>query len=173
MLSQHVQCLAELRTCSIHAEGPAACAWTPPCSGYGSSGDSPWRVAEGGGTWQLGPQASELDPCSPQGPGSWSMEARRGMSTASCAVAVSSHWAPGPLCPTRVLTTACPAMRTSSLLAAPAAARWGPGQRGGGAYLHCTQGWRRARLSWGGNPHSPLLTDAAPTDTDTGWRDIP
>lgn len=26
---------------------------------------------------------------------------------------------------------------------------------------------------WGGNPHSPLLTDAAPTDADTGWRDIP
>lgn len=38
----------------------------------------------------FGPQ-SKWDSCFPQGPGSWSMEARRGMNTAFCAVAVSSH----------------------------------------------------------------------------------
>lgn len=85
--------------------------------------------------------APEWDPCSPQGPGSWNMEARHGMSTASCAAAVSSRWAPVPSCPTRVLTTACPAMRTSLLLAVPAAARWELGQQGGGAHLHGIHGW--------------------------------
>lgn len=57
------------------------------------------------------------------GPGSWSMEARRGMNTAFCAVAVSSRWAPAPSCLTRVPTTACLAMRTNLLLGVPAAAR--------------------------------------------------
>jgi hypothetical protein len=82
-------------------------------------------------TWQSGPlefgPESKWDSCSPQGPGSWSMEARRGMNTAFCAVAVSSRWAPAPSCLTRVPTTACLAMRTNLLLGVPAAARLGLG----------------------------------------------
>lgn len=160
--------------CNRCGGDPAANARTPPCSLWEQRGPS----SGGGRGWHSGARdsASEWDPCSPQDPGSWSTEARRGMSTASCAAAVSSRWAPVPLCPTRVLTTACPAMRTSLLLAAPAAARWGLGRRGGGAELHCTRGWGEQGSVVGSESPLPLLTDAAPQTLTQGgvtYRDQP
>ena len=57
---------------------------------------------------------------------------------------------------------------------APRCARCSKVGAGRGAPLHSGEGVSKAPLR-GGNPHDPLppLIEAAPTDTDAGWRDIP